>query len=133
MIARFIFIYGTLLPEYSHPMSDWLKLHSRPVCKGAVSGELYLVDDYPGLVYLPFSGQWTKGWIVELNDPEINLQKLDLYEGIGENPNDEDEYRREIIPVKGDDSLWRDCWVYIFNKDPKGLKKIDSGYYPDSI
>ncbi|HEX2936539.1 MAG TPA: gamma-glutamylcyclotransferase family protein [Bacteroidales bacterium] len=124
-----LFIYGTLLPAFNNPESNWLKEKSEPLSEGYMSGLLYKVADYPGAVYLHQSVTKVYGLIVKMNDASAVLSHLDRYEEVNpENP-DKGEYIRQVHTINGFDGIKRKCWVYLYNCDVRDLELIKSGDY----
>jgi gamma-glutamylcyclotransferase (GGCT)/AIG2-like uncharacterized protein YtfP len=121
MSAVRLFVYGSLRRNAegtSHP------LLADATCLGAatVSGTLYKVDWYPGLV-LSGSGV-VHGELFELPLPRADamLRSLDDYEGGG--------YRRRktnAMLAAGIDTL--DAWVYVYMGPTHALAAIESGDY----
>ena len=127
--VNLLFIYGTLLPEFANDMSEWLTRNSKIVCVGSIPGNLYLVSDYPAAIYDVGSTGCVHGLIVALDDTDGCFSVLDSYEGVGETRSKDDEYKRILKPVKGEDNLVRMCWIYLYNQNNKKLEHISSGNY----
>lgn len=91
-------------------------------------GQLYDLGNYPGAVYQTDAESFVHGKIFELKHPEKVLQQLDYYEGIGSGHNEENQYSRSIITLNcmGEPI---NCWVYLFQLDPRPFDLIESGNY----
>lgn len=123
-----LFVYGTLLPEYNHSISDLLKNKADFIDEGYIYAKLYDIGDYPGLVIDKSFENKVYGKIFQLHDPESIFQILDDYEGINEKFPEENEYIRSIVKVfSGVREL--EANVYIYNKEVANLPLITSGQY----
>lgn len=116
----FLFVYGTLRKDTSHPMSEWVNKHARYVGIGKVKGLLYQISWYPAFVKSNNSQYFVVGDLYEIDEKNIRhfFTKLDEYEG--------DEYDRLLIEVETD-NVNRMAFIYVFNKSVDGFKRIVSG------
>lgn len=123
----FLFIYGTLLPVFSNPASNWLKTNAEPISEGYMPGLLYKVADYPGAVYLHKGVTKVYGLIVKMNNTADVLSNLDKYEEVNPEHPARGEYIRQVVTIAGCDGIKRKCWVYLYNYDVRQLELIKSG------
>ena len=123
--TNYLFIYGTLLPEISGRMSQWMAKNSEVICSGSIPGNLYLISDYPAAVYDIYSSDCVIGLIVELPNKKDCFSILDSYEG--------KEYQRTIRHVTGNDSIERMCWMYLYNRPINNLQLISTGNYVEFV
>ncbi len=123
--TKYLFIYGTLLPEISGRMSKWLAKNSEVICHGSIPGYLYLISDYPAAIYDNETSDYVQGLIVELQNKEDCFSLLDAYEG--------KEYLRTINNVTGKDSIERTCWMYLYNRPINNLQLILTGNYVEFV
>ena len=79
-MKRYLFSYGTLLPNRAPAEIAPVVRRLRRVGRGRVHGRLYDLGEYPGAV-LSKSGPVIAGEIFELPDDPDVLEKLDQYEG----------------------------------------------------
>lgn len=125
-MAEYLFTYGTLRLNQSHPMAGYLAENSKLVGLGLLSkARLYRIDWYPALLETNNEADQVAGDIFELRSADA-LKKIDEYEGIGvgEEPY---EYRRAKVRVKTEDGEL-DSWVYFYNIPlPESAELIDSG------
>lgn len=85
-MSRYIFIYGTLLPETTPDgVADAVE-SLRFVGKARVRGRLYDLGEYPGAVLDASSRREIIGRVFALPEDEEVLKALDVYEGF--NPQD---------------------------------------------
>ena len=131
--APYLFVYGTLLADFTNEFASLLKTHSKFVGKGFFFGNLYDFGDYPGAKMDPKGEGKVIGQVFKIRDPEKILPELDSYEGIGEQFPAPHEYKRELIPIEMEDNQVIDCWVYLYNWKATGRKKVRSGNYPDYL
>lgn len=127
--VNLLFIYGTLLPAFNNPMSEWLNQNTEPIAEGFMYGMLYKVSDYPGAIYIPTGVTKVYGLILKMENAEEILKKLDDYEEVNHERTEEGEYIRQKVTIYGFDGFKRQCWVYLFNRDVRSLECIKSGDY----
>lgn len=126
-LNSYLFVYGTLLQK-GNKFAAFLNGNSRFYGKGKVSGKLYDIGDYPGLVLQHGGGQFAYGNIYALIYPKATLKILDDYEGLGDYHMQPNEFIRELTPVESDGDLL-ECWVYLYNLPVDGFQYIVSGNY----
>lgn len=73
---EYLFVYGTLLSSFRHPLSIKLQMQGRFLGKGFVFGKLYDMGNYPAAI--PDKHSLIKGEIYEI--PAILFFELDDYE-----------------------------------------------------
>jgi gamma-glutamylcyclotransferase (GGCT)/AIG2-like uncharacterized protein YtfP len=125
-MAEYLFTYGTLRLNQSHPIAGYLAENGELLGLGVLSGaRLFRIDWYPALQETQNEKDQVVGDIFKLNSPDA-LKKIDEYEGIGvgEEPY---EYRRSKVRVRTEtDEI--DSWVYFYNVDlPDNAEWIESG------
>lgn len=125
-MSEYLFTYGTLRLNQSHPMATFLAENATLVGLALLpKAQLYRIDWYPALVETENEKDEVTGDVFKLNNTE-SLQKIDEYEGIGigEEPY---EYRRAKVKIKTDTEEL-ESWVYFYNVDlPKEAELIESG------
>jgi gamma-glutamylcyclotransferase (GGCT)/AIG2-like uncharacterized protein YtfP len=123
-----LFVYGTLLREIDNPYTHFLRRHGQYGGKGYFFGKLYDIGHYPGAVHDPACNEKVFGDIILLKNKEEVLNRLDAYEGVGEDYLQPNEYIRKVLVVfREKQPLY--CWTYLYNYPPHHLKKISSGNY----
>jgi gamma-glutamylcyclotransferase (GGCT)/AIG2-like uncharacterized protein YtfP len=115
----FVFAYGTLrdaacLNELIGNVSGW-----RVAGEGSIQGRLYDVGEYPALVSSDDAHDRVGGILIELDDPEPALKRLDTYEGV-----EAGLYRRELRTVDRSGGTLVDAWVYVYQRSVQGLLRI---------
>lgn len=98
---------------------------------GVTPGRLFDLGSYPGIVYEPNSKTIVYGELYKIESDEDELvQYLDRFEECGPEFDQPNEYRREIIPVSVDGTIYQ-ASAYLYNRNLNGLKLIASGRYQD--
>jgi len=93
-----------------------------------VSGVLFDLGDYPGLVEPGEAGDSVHGELFELHNPDETLRWLDAYEGVGvvkDSP--ADEYRRQILDVKFGSGENCEAWSYVLRQNIAGRRRLACG------
>jgi gamma-glutamylcyclotransferase (GGCT)/AIG2-like uncharacterized protein YtfP len=125
--VNYLFVYGTLLQK-GNKFAAFLNENSRFYGKGKVSGKLYDVGEYPGLVLQLATNHFVYGRIYSMTDPEAILKVLDDYEGFGEDQVQPNEFIRVLTAIESENDVLK-CWVYLYNLPVNGLRHIISGDY----
>jgi gamma-glutamylcyclotransferase (GGCT)/AIG2-like uncharacterized protein YtfP len=113
-----LFVYGTLRPASGTAWSKQLLRAGRDYQPARMSGVLYDLGRYPGMVH--GGSAWVYGELVRLRDPEAILTQLDAYEG--------HEFRR-ISARAITRSRVVGCWVYVYDGPRCGAARIPGGDY----
>ncbi len=124
-----LFVYGTLMRGFDHPMSQLLARHADYLGPAHCRGRLYLVKHYPGLVISGDPADIVFGELYQVHRPEELLRELDMYEACGEGFAEPTEYLRRIVPVIQEDDTAIEAWVYVYNWPVTGLPRIASGRF----
>ena len=127
-----LFVYGTLMRGYDHPMARLLSAHADFVSAATCRGRLYLIKHYPGLLLSDDTADIVHGDLYRLTQPEALLRELDMYEACGEGFAAPTEYLREITPITTDDGTTLDAWTYIYNWPVTSLLRIASGKFAEA-
>jgi gamma-glutamylcyclotransferase (GGCT)/AIG2-like uncharacterized protein YtfP len=131
MIPDLLFVYGTLMRGFDHPMARLLSMHADFLGEAACRGRLVLVKHYPGLLLPEVSTELVHGELFRLRVPEELLRELDMYEACGEGFPEPTEYLRKLIDVTLADGACRQAWTYIYNWPVTDLPLIQSGRFLD--
>ena len=123
-----LFVYGSLMGGIQSPIATYLKSNSDFLGIGYLSGALYDLGQYPGLVYEKNGQRTVTGHVFQLNNPIEMLPNLDHYECVGEGFEAPNEYIREIVPVNQNGAILN-CWTYLYDWSTEGLDIIESGNY----
>jgi gamma-glutamylcyclotransferase (GGCT)/AIG2-like uncharacterized protein YtfP len=123
-----LFVYGTLMRGFDHPMAKLLSRSAEFVGEAHCQGRLYLVTHYPGLVLSDAADDVVFGELVRLHRPEESLATLDEYEGCGPGVASP-QYLRQVLPVTRDDATVSEAWTYVYNRPVAKLTLITSGRF----
>ena len=129
-----LFVYGTLMRDFDHPMAQLLSRSADFIGEARCAGRLYLVKHYPGLVLSDVSGEWVFGELYRLRQPEALLREFDMYEACGEGFAEPTEYIRRMLPVTlagnaASEPLPLEAWTYLYNWPVAHLPRIASGRF----
>lgn len=126
-----LFVYGTLLGAVGHPMAGLLARHADYVGPARVTGRLYDVGDYPGLVLAGAgdgAGQ-VLGELYRLRTPAATLRQLDTYEGCAPSDPPPCEFVRVVATASAAEGPPVPVWVYVYGRATTALPLIPSGDY----
>jgi len=84
MISDRLFVYGTLMRGFDHPMARLLSANADFLGDATCRGRLYLVKHYPGLVLSDDPADIVSGELYRLRKPDALLREFDMYEACGE-------------------------------------------------
>lgn len=122
-----LFVYGTLLDE-DNKYGIYLRDSSKFYSTGKIKGKLYNIGEYPAAVLLPQGEDYIHGIILQMDEPDITLSIIDIYEGFGEEHPNPNEFIRVMTDIETKEGAVT-CWIYLYNLPTEGLTQIDSGKY----
>jgi gamma-glutamylcyclotransferase (GGCT)/AIG2-like uncharacterized protein YtfP len=128
MTSDHLFVYGTLMRGFDHPMAKLLSRSAEFIGAARCRGRLYLVNHYPGLVLSDGAGEVVFGELYRLHTPDATFAILDDYEGCGPNVA-QPQYLRQLLSLTRDDGSVSEAWTYIYNRPIAQLKRIASGRF----
>jgi gamma-glutamylcyclotransferase (GGCT)/AIG2-like uncharacterized protein YtfP len=124
-----LFVYGTLMRGFDHPMAQLLSRSADFIGEACCRGRLYLVKHYPGLVRSDDPGDVVFGELYRLRQPAECLREFDMYEACGEGIAEPTEYLRQTRLVTRDGQTPELAWTYIYNWPVAHLPRIASGRF----
>ncbi len=124
-----LFVYGTLMRGFDHPMAQLLSRAADFVGEARCRGRLYRVKHYPGLVLLDDPDDVVFGEVYRLRRPAELLREFDMYEACGEGFSEPTEYIRRMLPVTLDGGAASEAWTYLYNWPVAHLPRITSGRF----
>ena len=134
MTSDRLFVYGTLMRGFDHPMARLLAANAEFVGEARCRGRLYLVKHYPGLVLSDDPADVVHGEVYRLRAPDVLLREFDIYEACGEGFAPPTEYLREMLQVALADGAASEAgtqaWTYVYNWPVANLPRIASGRFP---
>jgi gamma-glutamylcyclotransferase (GGCT)/AIG2-like uncharacterized protein YtfP len=129
MISDLLFVYGTLMRGYSHPMARLLSANADFIGEASCRGKLYKVKHYPGLVLSDDVSDIVFGELYRLRAVEDLLREFDMYEACGEGFAEPTQYVRQMLPVTLPNGAKSEAWTYIYNWPVAHLPRIASGRF----
>ena len=129
MTSDRLFVYGTLMRGYVHPMAKLLSGNADFIGEAHCRGRLYMVKHYPGLVPSDDAGEIVHGELYRLREVEALLREFDMYEACGEGFPEPTEYVRRQLAVTLIGGSARTAWTYLYNWPADGLPRIASGRF----
>lgn len=129
MTSDRLFVYGTLMRSFDHPMAKLLSANADFLGEASCRGRLYLVRHYPGLVLSDDPGDIVHGELFALRARDELLGAFDMYEACGEGFEPPTEYVRKIMSVTLADGSVSDAWTYLYNWPVARLPQIASGRF----
>jgi gamma-glutamylcyclotransferase (GGCT)/AIG2-like uncharacterized protein YtfP len=128
MTSDRLFVYGTLMRGFDHPMAQLLSRSADLIGEARCRGRLYLVKHYPGLVLSDDPADVVFGELYRLRQPSELLREFDMYEACGEGFRQPTEYVRQMLNVTRDDGA-AEAWTYVYNWPVTQLPRIASGRF----
>ena len=128
MTSDRLFVYGTLMRGFDHPMARLLAANADFLGSAQCQGRLYLVRHYPGLVLSADPADIVHGELFALRVPDAMLREFDMYEACGEGFKEPTEYVRQLLPVTLGGTAG-EAWTYIYNWPVTELPVIGSGRF----
>jgi gamma-glutamylcyclotransferase (GGCT)/AIG2-like uncharacterized protein YtfP len=129
MTSDRLFVYGTLMRGFDHPMAKLLSRSADFIGEAHCRGRLYRVNHYPGLVLSDEPNDVVFGEIYRLRQPVELLREFDMYEACGEGFAEPTEYLRRMLPVTLGDGSMSEAWTYVYNWPVAHLPRIASGRF----
>jgi gamma-glutamylcyclotransferase (GGCT)/AIG2-like uncharacterized protein YtfP len=129
MTSDLLFVYGTLMRGFDHPMAQLLSRNADFVGEARCGGRLYLIKHYPGLVLSDAPDEMVFGELYRLPRPDELLREFDMYEACGEGFVAPTEYIRQMLPVMSGDGAAVEAWTYVYNWPVAHLPRIASGRF----
>ena len=129
MTSDRLFVYGTLMHGFDHPMAKLLSANADFLGEASCQGRLYLVRHYPGLVLSDDPGDIVHGELFGLRARDELLAAFDMYEACGEGFEPPTEYVRKMLSVTLADGSVSNAWTYLYNWPVARLPQIASGRF----
>ena len=129
MISDRLFVYGTLMRGYDHPMAKLLAANADFLGQATCRGRLYLVRHYPGLLTSDDPADNVHGELFRLRERDALLREFDMYEACGEGFAEPTEYVRRMLSVTHADGTASEAWTYLYNWPVAKLPRVVSGRF----
>jgi gamma-glutamylcyclotransferase (GGCT)/AIG2-like uncharacterized protein YtfP len=129
MTSDLLFVYGTLMRGFDHPMARLLSANADFLGEASCRGRLYKVKHYPGLVLSDEAADLVFGELYRLRAVEELLREFDMYEACGEGFPEPTQYVRRMLSVALADGGSSEAWTYLYNWPVDRLPQITSGRF----
>ena len=123
----YLFVYGTLLSAYGHPMYQVIAQNGQLLSTGFYQGKLYRVSYYPAVVPSSEAHHQVKGEVYQIDDTETLFEALDDYEGYYPHHESASDYLRRKVSITVIDGTMIEAWTYLYNLPVDSLERIPSG------
>ena len=129
MTSDLLFVYGTLMRGFNHPMARLLSANADFLGEASCRGRLYRVKHYPGLVLSDDPSDIVFGELYRLCARDGLLAEFDMYEACGEGFPEPTQYVRNMLSVTLQDGTASEAWTYVYNWPVDRLTRIGSGRF----
>jgi gamma-glutamylcyclotransferase (GGCT)/AIG2-like uncharacterized protein YtfP len=129
MTSNHLFVYGTLMRGFDHPMAQLLSRSADFIGEARCRGRLYLIKHYPGLVPSDEPDDAVFGELYRLRSAAELLREFDMYEACGEGFKEPTEYVRRVLAVTSGEGAASEAWTYLYNWPVAHLPRIASGRF----
>lgn len=124
----YLFVYGTLMHGSGHLVQQQLHDSSELIGSGWISGQLYQIHDYPGVIESTSVNDKVYGELYRLKDQTL-LPLLDDYEACSSAFPEPHEYLRKTVNVTVSGGRKVQAWAYIYNYPVDPARRILSGRF----
>jgi gamma-glutamylcyclotransferase (GGCT)/AIG2-like uncharacterized protein YtfP len=133
MTSDRLFVYGTLMRGFDHPMARLLSRSADFLGEARCQGRLHLIKhhlikQYPGLVLSDDPADVVFGELYRLRTPKESLREFDMYEACGESFAEPTEYVRQMLSLTLNGQA-AEAWTYLYNWPVTHLPRIASGRF----
>ena len=130
----YLFVYGTLRKGFAHPVKREIKDDVEWIGETFIRGRLFDIGKYPGALRIDETKRGCiKGEVLKLTHPRKVFRILDQYEGFNANAPEDSEYRRDLELVRMPDGKEIKAWVYWYNVNVQGKRRIRNQDYLDYL
>ncbi len=129
MTSDHLFVYGTLMRGFDHPMAQLLSRSADFIGEARCRGRLYRVKHYPGWCCRTTPTMSCSANCFGCAGLPNCLREFDMYEACGEGFAEPTEYVRRMLQVAPDDGAVSEAWTYVYNWPVAHLPRIASGRF----
>lgn len=128
--SEYLFVYATLMRKANHPMHELIAEHSQYVGEATLSGHLYQIDYYPGVVAADSAESLVHGELYHISNSARLFAGLDDYEECSEAFPMPHEYARCQIAVTLTAQKQKVvAWVYTYEFSIEGKLRLMDGRF----
>jgi gamma-glutamylcyclotransferase (GGCT)/AIG2-like uncharacterized protein YtfP len=124
---QYLFVYGTLRRDLHDKIQHPFLEACNYISDASIHGKLYEITAYPGAI--AGGTELIKGELYFMQNPELTLSVLDIYEECAAHLPQPHEYIRRELPISLPDGQTVSAWVYLYNRPVDGLTRIHGGDY----
>lgn len=128
-MSNYLFVYGTLSPSLAPKEIEAEVKKLEYVGEGLVSGKLYDLGSFPGLILTAETKKKVRGRVYRLPADKNVIRSLDSYEEYFPRNPQKSLYRRRLANVLLEDGREVKSWIYEYNGATAKKKTIPSGVY----
>jgi len=132
-MSNYLFVYGTLSPSLAPKEIEAEVRKLEFVGDGLVSGKLYDLGAYPGLILTDEIKKKVRGKVYRLPADKKVIRSLDSYEEYFPRNPKKSLYRRRLTKVQLADGRELKTWIYEYNGATAKKKSIPSGVYRKAL
>ena len=130
MISDRLFVYGTLMRGFDHPMAQLLSRSADFIGEARCRGRLYLIKHYPGLVLSDDPADIVFGELYRLRQPRSVAARVRHVRGLRRGLCRADRIcQADAAGDAGGRQPSSEAWTYIYNWPVTGLPRIASGRF----
>ncbi|MGI9382358.1 MAG: gamma-glutamylcyclotransferase family protein [Methyloligellaceae bacterium] len=128
-MTQHLFVYGLLRRGFANPMARLLQVNGRMIGEGVLEARLFDLGAYPAAVEAEKGTAGVIGEVYALSRPDYVLRALDRFEGCAAGDPEPHLYVREAREIALDAGGSTTAWVYLYNRETRGLTAIPGGDY----
>ena len=137
MNRAYLFVYGTLMANSTHPVANLLRQHARLTARGSIQARLYVVNDpdqsgtnsYPGAIPSPDPNARVYGELYAILEPDLIYPDFDAYEGCSDAWPEPHEFLLRPVTVSMANGKSKTAVAYLYTWDVNQALYIPEGRY----
>lgn len=129
-MSEYIFVYGTLRPDFAPPEMQEIVGRWRRVGSATVLGQLYDLGEHTGAVLDANTSTRVIGEVFALPNEPALLQTLDEYEGFDPDAPEQSLFQRVKTEVTLGDGGKQESWIYVYNRAATGTRPQKERWSP---
>ncbi len=131
MKSEFLFVYGFLKKGFRSNAKKELTKNSFFVGNATLNGKLFLVKDYPGAVESKVKNikNTIYGELYKIKNQRHLFTILNEFEECSKRFPEPTLFKKKLCKVTTEEGKEIKAWVYIYNRETRGLQQIKSGVF----